>query len=264
MAVINKGQYKENNTKSVSKTLEILSTFTEENPMQKTSDIAVNLKMNMSTVSRHLNTLLDWGFLQRDELTGFYYPGLAIVSLAGVTLQNNDIYRHAYPELQRISYKHQVHSHMGVPNGDKVVHLISNACENTMNLHIPMGHCHPMYCSAMGRSILAYMSPSQALDVVKNSNLIKHTMDTKIDLIEIQQELIKTRQKGYTLLVNELVEGKGSIAAPILDRNRNVVASISISASTDYLQQPEKEKELARAVMMAAGKISSKLGYFPK
>ena len=60
------------NTKSVSKTLAILSSFNERTPTQRTSDIAAKLHMNISTVSRHLNTMLDWGFLMRDEETGRY------------------------------------------------------------------------------------------------------------------------------------------------------------------------------------------------
>ena len=115
MAQRAEGSHKGSNAKSVSKTLEILSTFNELAPEQRTSDIANKLHMNISTVSRHLNTMLDWNFLERDDSTGYYSLGLEIVALAGAALQNNDVYRHAYPELQQLSYKYGVHSHMGVP-----------------------------------------------------------------------------------------------------------------------------------------------------
>ena len=123
------------NTKSVSKTLAILSSFNERTPTQRTSDIAAKLHMNISTVSRHLNTMLDWGFLMRDEETGRYSLGYEVVALAGAALQNNPLYRHAYPELQQMSYKYDVHCHMSVPRGVDVVHLISISCESTMAGH---------------------------------------------------------------------------------------------------------------------------------
>lgn len=258
------GLHKGSNAKSVSKTLAILSTFNETTPMQRTTDIAAKLHMNISTVSRHLNTMLDWGFLQRDDATGFYHLGLEIVALAGAALQSSDVYRHAFPELQQISYKYDVHSHMGVPRGVDVVHLISICCESTMELLIPMGHCHPMYCSAMGRAMLAYMPASQAQEILKKSELQKYTPETKIDLREINQELVYTRQKGYCILSDELAESKGSLAAPIFDRSRTPIASISISASAHRLSQPDRVQELAKAVLTAAGKISGKLGYYPK
>lgn len=173
-------QQSSSNAKSVGKTFAILSTFNETTPTQRTSDIASKLHMNISTVSRHLNTMLDWGYLQRDDATGFYSLGLEIVALAGAALQNSSIYRFAYPELQRLSYKYGVHSHMSVPRGVEVVHLISICCENTMELLIPMGHCHPMYCSAMGRAIMAYQSSGEVQRVLRDSELRKFTPETKV------------------------------------------------------------------------------------
>lgn len=257
-------QHKSTNTKSVSKAFAILSTFDETTPMQRTSDIAIKLNMNISTVSRHLNTMLDWGFLERDEDTGFYYPGMGIISLAGITLQNNDVFRHAFPELQIISHKYRIHSHMGVPRLTEVYHLISVCCENTSDLLIPMGHRHPMYCSAMGRAMLAYMPYSRAQDILKNSNIHTHTSHTKIDLGEINKELALTKKRGYCILKDELIEGKASLSAPVFDRNREPIAAISVSTSSHALSQLSREKELAKVVITAANKISCKLGYYPK
>ena len=250
-------RHKASKTKSVSKTLAILSTFDETTPMQRTSDIAMKLDMNIST-------MLDWGFLERDDSTGFYYPGLEIVALAGAALQNNDVFRHAFPELQRLSYKYGVHGHMGIPRKTEVAHLISSSSERTMELFIPMGHRQPMYCCAMGRALLAYMPYAKAQDILKNSDLQKRTPETKVDLWEISQELIHTKQKGYCLLLNELTEGKGSIAAPVFNRERLPIAAVSVSASAHSISQPQRERELAKAVMAVAGKISGKLGYYPK
>ena len=99
--------------------------------------------------------------------------------------------------------------------------------------------------------MLAYMSQAEVQKVLRASELQKLTPETKIDLREINQELIHTRQKGYCILFDELAESKSSLAAPI-------------SASAQSLSQPQRERELAKAVMTAAGKISGKLGYYPK
>ena len=250
--------------KSVSKTLAILSTFNEAAPMQRTSDIAAKLQMNISTVSRHLNTMLDWGFLERDDATGLYYPGIEIIALAGAALQNNEVFRHASPELQQLSYKYGVHSYLSVPRTVDIVYLISSCCENTMDLLIPIGYRHPMYCSAMGRAMLAYMPPAKVEKILTSSELQKYTPETKIDPHEISKELVHTRQKGYCILFNELVENKASLAAPIFGGSRTPIAAISISESAYSLGQPQRERELAKAVMSIAGKISGKLGYYPK
>ncbi len=257
-------QHKNSNTKSVSKTLAILSTFNENTPRQRTSDIAAKLGLNISTVSRHLNTLLDWGYLSRDDVTGFYYPGLEIVALAGATLQSHDVYRHSYPELLRLSNNFGVYSHMGVPRDTEIVHLICCPADGSMEQLIPMGHSHPMYCSAMGRAILPYLPSAKVQDILKRSDRQKYTEHTKTEIPEIMKELELIKQKGYCTLLNELTVGKGSFSAPVFDRNRTPVAAISISASVHRLTQPDIAPELAKAVITTALKISGKLGYYPK
>ena len=58
------------NTKSVSKTLAILSSFNERTPTQRTSDIAAKLHMNISTVSRHLSSLYRSGLVSMEKGNG--------------------------------------------------------------------------------------------------------------------------------------------------------------------------------------------------
>lgn len=232
-------------------------------PRQRTSDIAEKLHMNISTVSRHLNTLLDWGFLSRDDSTGLYSAGLQVITLAGAALQNNDIYRHAFPELQQLSYEYGVQSHMAVPREEEIIHMIDLSSQKTMELMMPMGHSQPMYCSAKGRAMLAFMPTVKVEKILKRSELIKYTPDTKTDLKDINMELAHIRRKGYCVLVGELVANKGSLAAPIFDQKRNPVAAISVSSSTSSISDPNRERKLAKAVMSAASRISGKIGYFP-
>lgn len=249
--------------KSIGKTLAILSTFTESEPMQRTSDIANKLKLNVSTVSRHLNTLLDGGYLERDDNTGFYYPGINIVALAGATLHNRLEYRYAYPQLHKISNKYLVHGHMGIRDGIDVVHLISACCEYTEELSIPMGHRQPLYCTAMGRVILSSMSENQVNDVLKNSNLLELTPKTIIDKTAIKREVERVKKQGYSIVRDELLLDKVSIAAPLKDTTRKTIGAVSISTSVDNLKRESRQETLVKAVVYMASKISGQLGYYP-
>lgn len=250
--------------KSVSKTLAILSLFTEGERMLRTSEIAERLHMNISTVSRHLNTLLDGGFLERDDATGYYYPGLEIVTLAGVALKSKSIYRHAYPELQQLSFNMKVLSHLSIPDGNEIVHLVCCCCEDKTELLYPLGHRQPMYCAAMGRAMLAYLPEEEALRILKSSNLQKYTPETQTDLRGILESLRIVRSKGYCATNNQLHMGKGSIAAPVFDWTRKPVGAISISTQSHRLLAQVDEERFARMVTLVAGKISGKLGYYPE
>ncbi len=154
---------------------------------------------------------------------------------------------------------------MSVPWDINVIHIISTSCEKNMELLIPMGHCHPMYCSAMGRVILAYQTENKIDQVIKKSHLKKYTSETKVEIPKIMQSLDEIKKMGYAIVIDELDMGVSSIAAPILDRTRNPVGAISVSASTNRIRDTiGEEKVLTKAIVAAAGRISAKLGFFPK
>lgn len=121
--------------------------------------------------------------------------------------------------------------------------------------------CSP--CSARPWAA-AYLPPAKAQEILRKSELVKRTEDTKVDIEEITNELKKVRKKGYCLIINELNEDEASLAVPILDHNSNPVAAISVSSGVYRLSQPENEAQVASAVKAAGTRISSMLGYYPR
>lgn len=252
------------NTKSISKALSILKTFTDDSPRQRVSDVASKLGLSVSTVSRHLSTMLDLGFVERNDETGYYSLGIELITLAGIALHTSDVYRHAYPEVHRLALETDLHCFLGIPFKKEIIHLISFGPEDTVDLFTPIGHHHPMFCSAIGKAMLAFMPLKEASAILKDQPLKRYAPDTIVDMNEIEKSLRKIRSQGYATISNELTAGKASIAAPIRDRNRIIVGAISISGSISQLDLAHREKELAQRVMLAADRISGKLGFFPK
>ncbi|MDD6888623.1 MAG: IclR family transcriptional regulator C-terminal domain-containing protein, partial [bacterium] len=113
-------------------------------------------------------------------------------------------------------------------------------------------------------AMLAFMPLKEASAILKDQPLKRYAPDTIVDMNEIEKSLRKIRSQGYATISNELTAGKASIAAPIRDRNRIIVGAISISGSISQLDLAHREKELAQRVMLAADRISGKLGFFPK
>jgi len=252
------------NMKSINRTLEILSTFTAAQPQQRVTDIAEKLGMNISTVSRHLSTMLDSGFLERDSQSGMYRLGIKFVTLAGVALYSHEVYRHSYPELLQLSHKTGLHCIMGIPEGKDVVHLISVGSDETIEFLTPIGYHHPMYCSGMGRAIMSQMSQEEIDEILDGDISTKYADDTKATKKEILEALKIARKKGYATIVNELNPGKSSISAPIFAQNRQVIAAISMTGNIFSLNLEKNEEILSKQLLHSAGKISGKLGFFPK
>ena len=127
-----------------------------------------------------------------------------------------------------------------------------------------MGYLQPMYCTAMGRAMLAYMPPARVQEILRKTELEKRTEETKTDVKEIMEELKKVRRQGYCLLVDELNYGRSSVAAPIFDQQGTPVAGISVCTNTYRLSNPDTEQDFAQAVKRVGSKISGILGYYPR
>lgn len=252
------------NTQSVQRALMILNTFTEHCPTQRVSDIARKLHLTPSTVSRHLSTLLDAGLVERDPESSCYRLGIQILTLSGVLLHSNALYRNAYPKLQKLSSRTGLHCFLGIPYHEEVIHLASVGEENTGELFTPVGYRHPLFCSAMGKAIIAYMEERERDAILAKSNLVKYTPYTVTDLVKLKKSFEDIRLRGYAPIIEELTIGKSSLAAPIFDHKRQPIGAISVSGSVDRVNLRENERKLAKIVMDTAGEISGKMGYFPR
>ena len=92
--------------------------------------------------------------------------------------------------------------------------------------------------------------------------LARLTEQTVVDLEQLHSQFEQIRQQGSALTVEELEPGFVAIAAPVYDRERQVVAAISIGGSSLRLT-PERIPAVTALVQMAARQISRQLGYWP-
>ncbi|MGM9662160.1 MAG: IclR family transcriptional regulator [Oscillospiraceae bacterium] len=252
-----------NNMQSLYRALMILNTFTTS-PVQRVSEISRSLNLTPSTVSRHLSTMLDMGFVERDDKSGCYRLGVQVLSLAGTILHSNELYRHAYPELQKLSFATNLHCFLGIPDKQDLVHLASVGADDSTELFTPIGYRHPMFCCAMGKVILAYRSEKEIEHILFSHPLKKLTPHTITNPAQIEKELQRVRMRGYVTIEEEVTIGKASLAAPIFNQNRVAIGAISISGCVSQLNLKDREESLARMVINVAGKISGKMGYFPR
>lgn len=247
----------------ISKSLIILSSFTKDHPRQSTSDIAAKLQMSTSTVSRHLNVLLDEGFLTRDETTGLYSLGYKILTMAGIILYNDPLYQFSLSMFPKLSVKYSANWHLGIPMQTSIFQMTTFPSEDVRDLIVPLGQTYPMYCSAMGRAILAFMPPAQANRILSKSNLIKYTPNTIAAPTDLSKELEKIKHRGYSIIEEEMVDSVSSIAAPIFDSQKKPIAAISMSVLAERFGDSNEKERLIKAVLRTAAQMSNTIGHCP-
>lgn len=223
------------------------------------TEIAKELGMQPSKISRMLSTLESEGFFERQATTGRYCIGGRFFELGMLYVVNNPLRMIFHPHLEQITSDLKLTSSFAIFRNNKIVvvdkiNIVGGSVRHDFNL--------PIHASSFGKIYLASLTDNEALKVLKTSELASFTNATITDPKIIVKSLAQVRKDGYTVEVGEIQEGLCSIAVPVRDATKGLAAALNILAyrTTTPFDQ-ERQKEIAAYLKAKAFFISKQLGY---
>ncbi|WP_428908503.1 IclR family transcriptional regulator [Niallia sp. Krafla_26] len=249
----------ENYLSSVKNALRILNSFTMEEPEKKVSEIASELELNKSTVSRTMATLASEGFVDKDPETKKYRLGLSILTLSGVLNSNIDVYRESQPILNKLVEQIGETAHISIFDHLDVVYLQKVECSHPVRFLTHIGKRNPAYCTSSGKVLMAYSS-NYIVEKIIAGGLNQYTKNTITDPDQLREHLKQIRKDGYAYSIEEFSEGVITIAAPIYDYTGKVVSALSVVGPIQRIHR-NKIPSIAKKIKVACKEISENLGY---
>ena len=141
---------------------------------------------------------------------------------------------------------------------DKVAPLYPQ--ESAIRLASQVGLSRPLYCSAVGKAILADMTESEVRYIWENSLIEKKTEHTITEYEELLEDLIKIRERGYALDNEENEMGVRCIAVSI--KNHKEVPNNAFSISAPAVRMSDERIELlAQEVLKTKIAVQKALGH---
>jgi IclR family acetate operon transcriptional repressor len=256
MAVPGKRNY---NITSVQRCLRLLSLFAQAPDGLSASEVAKQSGLPVSTVHRFLANLENAGFLAY-ATTGKYHLGISSFSIGHAALAQLDIRRLSLPYLQALNRKTRETIHLTVRNGLSAVYVEKLDSPEKLRIFSHIGASVPLYCTAVGKVMLAYL-PQEELDgILEQLELRRMTPSTLSDPAELRRHLQRVRKNGYAFDLEEHEAHIRCVAAPIWDPSGEVNASLSLTAPVVRMALP-RLRELAPVLQEAGLRISKELGY---
>jgi len=256
MAVPAKRTY---NITSVQRCLRLLSLFAQASDGLSASEVAKQSGLPVSTVHRFLANLENAGFLAYAS-TGKYHLGISSFSIGHAALAQLDIRRLSLPYLQALNRKTRETIHLTVRNGFSAVYVEKLDSPEKLRIFSHIGASVPLYCTAVGKVMLAYL-PQEELDgILQQTELRRLTPSTISDPGELRRHLQRVRKNGYAFDLEEHEAHIRCVAAPIWDPCGAVNASLSLTAPVVRMALP-RLRELAPLIQEAGLRISKELGY---
>lgn len=246
---------------SVVKAMRIMNLFSPSEPRLSLAEISTRLAMPKSTAHNLLNTLLSEGFIEKVD-GDCYALGPSIIALTQKVRVNVELRDRAAPLLRTLADTCRESVYLTVKDGDSVLYIYAIESSQRLLARSAVGDRAPLYCTSVGKAILAMLPSDELGEYVAGNVLETFTPTTHTTAISLKNELIRTQQRGYAIDNQEHEIGTFCIGAPIFDAPGKVIGACSISGS-DYEIIHGRELELAQAVMNTAQEISRRMGYVP-
>jgi len=245
---------------SILRASNILKCFLGERTHLKISEIAQQLKLDRSTTYRILLSLEKCSLVEKDQKTGEYSLGLSTFEIGNTYLRRIDFIKISEPIMMELALKVQETVHLAVLSDTEIVYVDKVDSPRTLGVMSKIGQRAPVYCTALGKVLLAFQPEEEQSRIIHKIRLIPLTPKTITSKQKLVEELKAIRKQGYSLDHREIEQEVECIGAPIRNHLGNVIAALSITGPQRKIDTPQ-EKHFVTEVVKAAALISSKLGY---
>ncbi len=250
-----------NKSSTVLRALRVLEFLAAAKRPMAVAEVAEGIGADRSTAYRMLMTLLEAGYLTRDELTKAYRLGFRLLSLTRNLLTSGDRSRLVVEALTRISDSTGETVHYCVKDGDATVLVQRVKGTQLVAVDFQIGDRSPLHCTSIGKAILAFQDVRRVEEIIAGG-LPRVAEKTIVNAAVFRKEMEKIRVQGYAIDDREFHDDMRCVAVPIFERDGTVTSGISLSGPASRYTLAKLD-QLRLEVVEAARELSRQLGGFP-
>ncbi|HIS92036.1 MAG TPA: IclR family transcriptional regulator [Candidatus Alectryocaccomicrobium excrementavium] len=239
---------------SLAKAIKVLECFTVAKPEWGVSEVARFTGFQKSTVHNILTTLQQLGYVEQNPETQRYYLGLKILQFSRVVNTHIGLSEMMGPYMQKIGAATQEMVYLAIPYGSDVIYISSYADGSHASPRAILGERAPMYCTGIGKAILAYLDDAESRIPAQ---MQAFTPDTITDKQALLRDLAWIRAHGYALDNMEHEFGVKCVAVPIFAADESVRCAVSISGPSLRFA-PSRVEAMAKTMMEILAPIQHK------
>ncbi|HZL47763.1 MAG TPA: IclR family transcriptional regulator [Solirubrobacteraceae bacterium] len=251
-------------SQSLERGLAILGVFSPEHPVLGIADIADELGMSRSTTHRYVITLVALGYLEQGA-SRKYRLGLRVTDLGMSALNATGLRERARADLEELRVRSSYTVNLAVLDGTEILYVERARSwrrgQSKIDLGLHPGSRLPAYCTAMGKVLLANLPEQEQAERIAEMTLRRKGPNTITSKKALREELEQIREESFAINDEELAPGLYSIAAPVRNEAREVMAAVNMAAHSSMIALAEMVDALGPHLLSTADRISARLGY---
>jgi len=215
--------------KSLKKALDVLECFTVKKPELGITEIGDILGLYKSNVHNIISTFEQCGYIEKNPENNKYRLGMKILELAYVINSNLGLHKIVHPFMSALSNEINEVLYFALPKEDEIIYLEGVYPSSSYSARSMVGEKAEMYCTSLGKAILAYLPKEKRDRIIKNQSMTAYTPTTITDPSVLLTELRKIRDQGYSVDNMEHEFGIKCVGVPVFKRDGALLGAISIS-----------------------------------
>lgn len=219
-------------------------------------DAAALLSSNKSSAFRMLETMCAAGYLYKRKGEAVYEPGLKVEILSQRRLSPLINRARLRPILKSVADKINADVMLCMFTDQGMVFVEKEMSNSILRIDRPQDICEPLYCTASGKAILAFLPEEHREYLLQRMKLVRLTDRTICDVDALRAQLNIQAKLGYAYEEEEIYQGVSCIAVPVYDRYNWPFYSLGISLSTRTLEHADS---LAMLLKQGAKEIKTLL-----
>ena len=238
--------------RAVERALDVLAAFSSSGDGLLVADLLKRVGLSRPTLYRLLHTLEKKGFVVSEGEPQRFRLGPSVARLAHVWSSSLDLGAVARPVM------HEAWSHTSetvalfVPRGEMRLCIAEMQSPQPLSYRRGVGYTERLVRGASGRAILAF-TPLAA------GQLEAYAAGTNADLAWLREQIAITRERGYAMGHNELIQGAYAVAAPFFDGVGTVAGSLGVFGPDVRLTEA-RVHEFGHYLRGLAARLSETLG----
>ncbi|TAK07230.1 MAG: IclR family transcriptional regulator [Rhizorhabdus sp.] len=210
---------------SLARGLAVLRCFADERRPMTIAQASRLTGLSRPAVKRCLYTLVRLGYAAQDGTHYTLRP--KTLALGYAYLSSSTLATRAQPLLDRLRDELHESCSLGVIEEGEVYYVARAEVSRIMSIALRVGSRLPLYCSSMGRVLLAGQSREDRDAYLRRTDLKALTAKTETDPSRLHAIFDKVREEGHAVVDEELELGLRSIAVPVMGP-AGVMAAVNV------------------------------------
>lgn len=244
--------------KALTKGIALVELLTGHPRGLRLADVIRMADVPKATALRLLDALTAAGLVRCDD-AGRYRLGPQCAVWGSAFIDHLDLRTEAHDLLAGLAETSGETAHLGIADGTRILYIDKIDSPHALRMFSRVGASNPMYCTALGKAILAYADAAVVGEVIA-AGLPRRTENTITDAESLHAELARVRRQGHAVDDVENEEGVRCVAAPAFDHHGRVTAALSIAGPATRMTR-ERLRTLTPELTKAAQTLSHRLGH---